>query len=165
MTLDEVVHCRELRNLPFKIETNGIGEVVMSPAYNPHADCQSIIFRLLLRMLPRWKMRVKCPVQTSDGVKAPDVAAISPERFQVVRRQRIYKTAPDICVEFRSPSNANVEMVDKRRMYFERDARECGSSTPSERLPFTGRRDGENVRRSARSSPPWCRKTRRRSRV
>ena len=138
MTWDEVVHCRELENLPFKVETNRWGEIVMSPAYNPHAFYQSLVFSLLQRLLPRWKVLVECSVQTLDGVKAPDVAAISPERLREIRRQKVFLKAPDLCVEVRSPSNTNVEMVDKRRLYFEREAREVWVVNAEREVAFYG---------------------------
>lgn len=124
MTWDEVVACPELRNLPFKIETNRWGQIIMSPAYNPHGDLQMTIGLLLQSLLRRGKVHGECSVQTSDGVRAPDVAWSSPERYRQIRRQSVYQIAPDLCVEIRSPSNSDVEMTDKRRLYFERGARE-----------------------------------------
>ncbi len=124
MTWDEVIECKELQHLPFKIELNRWGQVIMSPAYNPHGDLQITVAFLLKTLLPTGKTHGECSVMTSDGVRAPDVAWSLAGRFQQIRKQRIYQLAPDICVEIRSDSNTGIAMDEKRRLYFERGAQE-----------------------------------------
>ncbi|MBV9657139.1 MAG: Uma2 family endonuclease [Verrucomicrobia bacterium] len=136
MTWDEVIECKELQNLPFKIELNRWGQVIMSPAYNPHGYLQAEVIHELKTRLPRWRIAGECSVQTSDGVRAPDVAAISPERYAEVKDQRLFQLAPDICVEIRSDSNTGIEMDEKRRLYFERGAREVWIVNASRKVAF-----------------------------
>ena len=49
MTWDEVCANRYLQDLPFRIETNRWGQIVMSPPHNDHSFAQSSIFKLLLK--------------------------------------------------------------------------------------------------------------------
>ena len=93
----------------------------MNPARSRHSEYQGAITYLLRQMLPRGLVLPKCPVQTSDGVRVPDVAWSSPERRQPV----VYTLAPEICVEVMSPHNDEREMIEKRRLYFEAGALEC----------------------------------------
>jgi Putative restriction endonuclease len=66
----------------------------------------------------------ECPLSTSDGVKAIDVAWLAPERRQEVRSVSCLVRAPEICVEVLSPSNTPEEMSEKIALYFESGARE-----------------------------------------
>ncbi len=136
MTWDEVIECKELRDLPFKIELNRWGQIIMSPAYNPHGGIQMAVGLLLNQLLPDGKTEGECSVQTSDGVRAPDVAWTSPDRYRLIRKQRIYQLAPDICVEIRSDSNTGIEMEEKRRLYFERGAREVWIVNAARQVAF-----------------------------
>ena len=55
MTWAEVCAIPELRDLPFKVETNRLGQIVMSPAKNRHAFIQGKVAGLLARLLPEGK--------------------------------------------------------------------------------------------------------------
>lgn len=136
MTWDEVIECKELQHLPFKIELNRWGQVIMSPAYNPHGYLQAEIIHLLKNLLPEWRILGECSVQTSDGIRAPDVAAISPARHALTKGQRLFQIAPDICVEIRSDSNTGIGMDEKRRLYFERGAQEVWIVNAARRVAF-----------------------------
>jgi len=41
MTWEEIINDPTLQNLPFKIETNRFGQILMSPATNKHGIIQS----------------------------------------------------------------------------------------------------------------------------
>ena len=121
MNWEQICADPNLRDLPFKIETNQRGQIVMSPARSRHGEYQSEIVILFRQLLPQGRSMVECPVQTSAGVRVPDVAWASPERRQPV----IYHLAPEICVEVLSPYNDIAEMDEERALYFEAGAVEA----------------------------------------
>ena len=97
----------------------------MSPPPAPaHGDQQSEIVYLLKTLLPQGRVVTECPLSTSDGVKAIDVAWLVPERRQEVRSVSCLVQAPEICVEVLSPSNTAEEISEKIALYFESGARE-----------------------------------------
>ena len=134
MTWEEICADPNLRDLPFKIETNQRGQIIMSPARSRHGEYQSRIILLFWQLLPTGTPITECPVQTSAGVRVPDVAWTSPERRQPV----IYTVAPEICVEVLSPYNDAEEMAEKRALYFEAGARECWTCAEDGRMTFHG---------------------------
>lgn len=115
-----------LRGLPYKMETNERGQIVMSPPPAPkHGGRQLSIGRLLEEHLAEGKCVTECPVRTSGGTKAPDVVWFSAERWKQVRDVTgDSPVAPEICVEVLSPSNTDEEMEQKRALYFEAGAEE-----------------------------------------
>ena len=66
----------------------------------------------------------ECPLSTSDGVKAIDVAFLTAERRQEVRSVTCLLQAPEICVEVLSPTNTSEEISEKIALYFESVATE-----------------------------------------
>ncbi len=134
MTWEELCDDPNLRDLPFKVETNQRGQIVMSPARSQHGEYQSRMILLFWQLLPHGKAVTECPVQTSAGVRVPDVAWTSPERRQPV----IYTLAPEICVEVLSPYNDQEEMDEKRALYFEAGAREVWLCAEDGRMTFYG---------------------------
>ena len=70
-----------LHDLPYKIETNEYGQIVMSPTNSTHGYVQSRISDVLCDEIgPRGKRVMEFPTATSGGVKVPDVVWISEER-------------------------------------------------------------------------------------
>ena len=134
MTWDEICEDPNLRDLPFKIETNQRGQIIMSPARSQHGEYQYRIGTLLEHWLPNGKVLVECPIQTSAGVRVPDVAWTSPERRQPV----IYTLAPEVCVEVLSPYNDDGEMAEKRALYFAAGALECWTCAEDGTMRFHG---------------------------
>src|SRR5260370_40002837 len=65
----------ELAKLPFKIETDRLGRIVMSPPpLFSHARYAARIIELLHDHLPAGKAFPETPVVTTDGVKVTDAA-------------------------------------------------------------------------------------------
>lgn len=112
------------QDLPYKVETNRFQQIIMSPASTWHSDFQGEIAYLLKSLLPHGRILTEPGIQTSNGIKAPDVAWISKDRFAPHRRASSLPFAPEICVEIVSPSNSDPELLAKRRLYFERGASE-----------------------------------------
>lgn len=63
-----------LQNLPFKIELNKWGKILMSPASNHHGILQSEAVYYLRRKFSAGRVIAECSIKTDDGVKVADVA-------------------------------------------------------------------------------------------
>jgi len=113
-----------LKNLPFKIELNKWGQVVMSPVKVRHSIFQGKILRLLYGFIGRGEVLPECAVRTKNGTKVADAAWISAERLETVKYESECSVAPEICVEVMSASNTDEEMIEKRALYFEAGASE-----------------------------------------
>lgn len=126
----EVITDQDLSELPFRIETNEYGQLLMTPpASGEHSSRQGRITVLLDRLLGGHCLP-ECPVSTIAGVKAVDVGWYTPDRFLKVKHHVAFELAPEICVEVLSPSNTEAEIRAKRTLYFEAGADEvwiCGT--------------------------------------
>ena len=116
----------QLQDLPFKIETNERGQLVLSPHKRIHSIRQTQITDRLADTVDRPGIRsVELAIGTSKGVKVVDVAWMSSERFATLDEDaEPTPIAPELCVEVRSSSNAEEEMKEKRALYFEAGAEE-----------------------------------------
>jgi len=125
-TWQRVLDDPALRNLPYKVETNETGQIILSPHKPRHSLQQGRIVRLLLRHMPEpGEPAVEFAVETRKGVKVPDVVWISMERLEALPEDaEASPFVPEICVEVLSSANADAEMEEKRRLYFEGGARE-----------------------------------------
>ncbi len=124
MTWEALSADPNLQNLPYKVETNEYGQLVMSPTNLRHGVRQMKIGRLLSRLLRGGETAAETAVQTSQGVKVADVTW-APRAFVLRHKDALaLPEAPSICVEVLSPTNTRGEIVGKRDLYFERGARE-----------------------------------------
>ena len=126
----EVLADPTLAELPHRIETDRHGHIVMSPppAFS-YSQRQGKILGLLLKLLPEGEAMPECPLSTSDGVKAIDVAWLSAAREENIQKPIVLVKAPEICVEIISPSNTSFEIKEREALYFEAGAQEvwtCG---------------------------------------
>ncbi len=124
MTWREVVAHSSLADMPFKIETTGFGQVVMSPATSWHGLFQGAIQDLIREFIVGGSVAQECPVQTSDGVKVADVAWLSSEFLKAHLSEDVFLTAPELCIEIISPSNTALEIRTKRLLYLSAGATE-----------------------------------------
>ncbi len=133
-----------LAKLPHRIETDRHGHIVMSPppAFS-HSQRQGKVVALLSRLLPAGQALPECPVSTSDGVKAIDVAWLAGARGEHAEQPLILERAPEICVEVISPSNTKLEIREKRALYFEAGAQEVWVCDLDGKLKFYGPTDRE----------------------
>ena len=136
MDWQEACESPYLRDLPFKIELNQWGQVVMSPAKNQHSVFQGRVLRHLSRLMADGETIPECSIQTSDNIKVADAAWISPERYQQVKEEMACSSAPEICVEVRSASHSQGEMNQKMALYFEAGALEVWFCGEDGRLSF-----------------------------
>jgi Uma2 family endonuclease len=83
----------------------------------------------LHEFFPQGEVLAETAISTTDGVKVTDAARLSPGRTQELDAGPCLLHAPEICIEVLSPSNGQLEMAEKRALYFEAGAAEvwlCG---------------------------------------
>lgn len=142
MNWREVCADKALADLPYKIELNRWGQIIMSPADYQHSSCQGEIIRWLNQCLPQGRAIPECAVETIEKTKVPDVVWISQERHLRVRGHASCPVAPEICVEILSPSNPLIEMLGtperlgKRELYFKAGAVEFWLCDEEGRMRF-----------------------------
>jgi Uma2 family endonuclease len=124
MQWSEVVDNPYFRNLPFKIELNQFGQVLMSPASNLHGSVQAKVTSLFDQKMKSGVVITECSVQTRDGVRVADVAWASDEFIARHGTTTPYPQAPELCVEVVSPSNTKAEIDYKISLYFAHGAQE-----------------------------------------
>jgi len=134
MTWDEIINHPSLRDLPFKIETNKFGQILMSPATNKHGVLQLQVGRKLDRQKRSGTIITKCSIETSDGVKVADVAWASDEFIREFGQVTPYPKAPEICVEVISPSKQ--EFKNKIELYLAKGALEVWSVNSKRKVTF-----------------------------
>ena len=119
----DVIADRSLRDLPYKIELDRYGNIVMSPASNKHGRLQALLSGLLERQLGGETL-IECSIDTPEGVKVADVAWCSPDFLARHGYTTPYPEAPEICIEVRSPSNSWEELQTKIALYLGQGAHE-----------------------------------------
>jgi Uma2 family endonuclease len=124
MNWQEVCDDPILRELPYKIELNEWGQIVMSPASNRHGMLQALLVEALRQATRDGMVITECSIQTAKGVKVPDVVWASSEFLKAFGETTPYPKSPELCVEVLSPSNSPLEMEEKRELYFARGAQE-----------------------------------------
>jgi len=124
MNWDNIIHNPLLQNLPFKIELNKWGQILMSPASNNHGKLQFEVGTLIDRQKKSGKIIMECSIDTRDGVKVADVAWVSDDFIKQHGYETPYKVAPEICIEIISPSNSRSEIDEKVQLYLAKGANE-----------------------------------------
>jgi Uma2 family endonuclease len=137
MNWQEVCESPYLQDIPFKIELNCWGQIIMSPAKNIHSAMQWRIQRTLYELLGNTgEIIPECSIQTGDNVKVADVVWISNQRFQQVRHEIAYSLAPEICIEVISAGNTKKEMRKKIALYLKAGANEVWICTEDGKMSF-----------------------------
>lgn len=122
MNWQEVCADTALQDIPYKIELNRWGQIVMSPAKNKHSVYQGLIQSIIQSLVKQGLTYPECPIQTEDNVKVADVVWISRERYQQIKNDDVCSIAPEICIEIKSYSNTLEEMNFKKELYFKAGA-------------------------------------------
>jgi len=125
-----------LQNLPFKIEQNKWGKILMSPASNRHGRLQYRIGRRIDKAKGGGEIIMECSVQTADGVKVADAAWASEAFIRQYGYDTPYPKAPEICVEVMSPSNTRGEIEEKVQLYLASGAQEVWVVFEDERIEY-----------------------------
>jgi Uma2 family endonuclease len=123
LSWEEICHDPRFRDLPYKIETNARGQIIMSPTHQYHGATQAEIAGLIREALSG-RVVTESAVATVDGKKIADVAWFSEERWERVKDALDAPVAPEIAVEVYSPGNTEEELAHKRELHFEAGADE-----------------------------------------
>src|SRR5438105_2069725 len=115
------------QGIPYKIETDENGRIVMSPTKNYHGFFASRINRLLEQLMASGVTGNEIGILTPKGVKVPDSVWVSDERFAILFNESASSQAPEICVEILSEANTPKEFSEKRELYFRAGAKEVWS--------------------------------------
>ena len=121
----EIVKDPLLSELPYKVETNRRGQIVLSPHSAEHSDRQGDIIALLSEHAGEGRARPEFPIAMPTGTKVADVIWVTAQRREEMKATGDPPTlAPEICVEIMSDSNDWEEMDEKRWLYREAGAEE-----------------------------------------
>ncbi len=124
MNWQEVCADTALQDIPYKIELNRWGQIVMSPAKHKPSIYQGLIQSIIQSIVKEGLTYPECPIQTEDNVKVADVVWISKERYQQIKNDDVCSIAPEIYIEIKSSSNTPEEMKFKKELYFKAGAAE-----------------------------------------
>ena len=136
MQWSDVIDNPLLQSLPFKIELNRFGNILMSPASNEHGRIQMKVGNTIMNKAPKGEVIAECSIQTSDGVKVAGVAWASAEFIDAFAYKAPYPKAPEICVEIVSPSNSTVEISGMVELYLAKGAIEVWIVYEDDRIDF-----------------------------
>lgn len=120
----EVIDNSFFQNVPYKVELNKYGTIMMSPASNKHGIVQNKVGREIEKIKQSGVIIIECSILTSEGVRVADVAWASDEFIAEFGEVTPFPKAPEICVEVVSPGNSKAEMEEKIRLYLEKGALE-----------------------------------------
>jgi Uma2 family endonuclease len=109
-------------NIPYKVELNKFGQILMSPASNWHGMAQFLVGDKIKSKRKKGAIIMECSILTRDGVKVADVAWASDEFIKKYGSDTPYIKAPEICVEVLSPGNSVEEIESKVSLYLEKGA-------------------------------------------
>lgn len=124
MEWEEVIKDPFFQNLPFKIELNKWGKILMSPASNNHGRWQFQVGTIINKDKKSGTVITECSINTPEGVKVANVAWLSDAFIEQHGFVTPYNVAPEICVEIISPSNTKAEMDEKIELYLTQGANE-----------------------------------------
>ena len=125
MDWTSVINNPFLKDIPFKIELDKWGKILMSPASYNHGNLQfETGVKIKDGKQSNGRVITECSILTSQGVKVADVAWASDEFIKKFGFETPYKRAPEICVEVVSPSNSQGEINEKIELYLSKGAHE-----------------------------------------
>jgi Uma2 family endonuclease len=116
MNWQEICDNPKLKDLPFKIELNKQGQILMTPVKVYHSLFQGKIIGLLYANLKNGEALVECAISTRQGTKVADVAWVSNNRLKEIGNEAEYSIAPEICIEIISSTNTQEEMIEKKNL-------------------------------------------------
>ncbi|QQO55311.1 MAG: Uma2 family endonuclease [Thiohalocapsa sp. PB-PSB1] len=124
MKWQEVCEDPRLKDLPYKIELNEYGKILMSPQKVYHSIFQGKIQNILRKLNRTGEVFPECAISTVKGTKVADVVWVSEERYHIIKREIECSISPELCVEIISSSNTQEEMEEKKGLYFGQGAKE-----------------------------------------
>ncbi|MCS4119203.1 Uma2 family endonuclease [Salinibacter ruber] len=140
----EIIADPNLRELPYKVETNTRGQIVLSPHRPDHSYAQGDVIELLYEHAEEGRPFPEFPITTEAGVRVPDVVWVTPGRREEMDKAGDPPTlAPEICVEVMSENNDWDEMDRKRGLYREAGAEEVWVVAEDGEVRFFGAEEME----------------------
>ncbi len=136
MKWQELIENPFFRDMPYKIELNKFGQILMSPASNRHGILQNRVGSKISAKRNGGEIVNRCSVSTSEGVRVADVVWLSDEFYAEFGERTPFPKAPEICVEIKSPGNSKAEMEEKIRLYLEKGALEVWIVDDSAKINF-----------------------------
>ena len=124
MQWQEACENQNLKNLPFKIELNNQGKVLMTPVKVNHSILQGKIIGHLYQHITGGEALAECAIKTKQGTKVADVAWASYSLLEKIENEVECSVAPEICIEVLSFSNTKREINEIKTIYFEQGAAE-----------------------------------------
>jgi Uma2 family endonuclease len=115
-----------------KIELTEWGEILMSPVGKTHGIASMRVGESLRKALGGHTM-AEVGVATSIGVRAPDVAWCSDAYLKAHPEEMPLSSAPELCIEIASASNALPKLREKAMAYVNAGAREAWLMFPDTR--------------------------------
>ena len=138
MKWQDVLADKTLQDLPYKIELNEYGKIEMSPASFIHSLLQGEMAKRLGSSLSDGHVFTELAIQTSMGIRVPDVSWGSDEYVQQHIKEVFASSAPEICVEIISPSNSQEEILGKVELFIEAGAKEVWLITEKGDVTYYG---------------------------
>ena len=132
----DVLRDKSLQDLPYKLELNDRGQIVMSPTSNRRGMLQAKMGTLLDKLVKKGQVITECSIDTPEGVKVADVVWASASFIKEHEYQTPYPQSPEICVEISSPSNSEQEVRDKITLYLAKGAQEVWVCDEEGRVAF-----------------------------
>lgn len=134
---DEIASDPLLGELPYKVETNNRGQLILSPHTAAHADAKGDIIALLSEYGEGGRARPEFPIVTKKGTKVIDVVWVTADRRGEMEETGDPPTlAPEVCIEVMSESNDWDEMEKKRTLYRDAGAEEVWIVTEDRKVRF-----------------------------
>ncbi len=131
----EVLENPSLHDLPYKIELNERGQLLLSPVTKRHTFLQYLIAKHLEQLLTGGYALQEVSILTSKGVRVADVAWALETHFHE-EQDDVFTLAPSICVEVWSNSNTKEEFLEKRGLYFAAGAKEVWECDQNGNMQF-----------------------------
>jgi Uma2 family endonuclease len=118
--------CDDVRfeDLAAKIELTEWGEILMSPVGKTHGLTAVRVASIVQRVLGGHAM-VEVGIATAIGVRAPDVAWCSDAYLRAHPEDAPLSSAPELCIEIVSSSNALPKLREKAAAYVKAGATEA----------------------------------------
>lgn len=148
-------HDPGLSQMVGRIETNSLGEILMSPPASGKQGRRHAEIDYLLKYDLGGVTIVESPIITCDGVRVADLGWFSRERFADVAEDDVFSLAPEICLEVLSPDNTRREMDHKKALYFDAGAMEVWFCGRNGQMQFFAREDAETALPHSRLGPEF----------
>jgi len=108
-----------LQDLPYQIELNQWGQIILTPMGIKHGAYQFQIGQLLAQLSNQGQCVMNCALKTRLGTKIIDVAWFSPQRWQRVQDEIQCSQPPEIGVKIVAIDEMETVVQLKKQLYLE----------------------------------------------